>query len=62
MSPEEQRKAIIAMAVALAEARATGNAKLYSWACVAADAELLQILPDLPPKPTISDFVCLHQS
>lgn len=57
MNPTEQRQAIIALTLAVADAKATGNAKLYQWALTAADAELLTILPDAPPKPSLESFI-----
>lgn len=56
MNPSEQRGAVIALSMALADAKATGNQKLWQWAIEAADRELLAILPDAPPKPTLADF------
>lgn len=56
MNPSEQRGAVIALSMALADAKASGNAKLWQWAIEAADRELLAILPD-EQKPTIQDFI-----
>lgn len=47
MTPAEQRQAVIAVCLAVADAKATHNPKLFQWAAEAADKELLTILPNL---------------
>lgn len=50
MKPSEQRQAIIALTLSVADAKASGNAKLFAWAVQEADKELLMIIPDEAPK------------
>ncbi|CAB4165021.1 hypothetical protein UFOVP817_26 [uncultured Caudovirales phage] len=54
MTPAEQRQAVIAVCLAVADAKVTGNAKLFQWATEAADKELINIIPD---KPTLNDVI-----
>lgn len=57
MTPTEQRQAVITLCLAVADAKVTGNPKLFGWATAAADKELLTILPDPAPKPKLEDFI-----
>ena len=56
MNPAEQRAAVLALTDHIAQAAQTGDQYVYAATYRAVQADLIVLIPDLPPKPKIEDY------